>query len=108
MSIIHRICITFANCIARCFNPPPWLSEGLELPEDIYLLDTCLKDPSVHFFIHGQLQLKEHLVNFTAQEQVNLYKKGEPIARPLITLQNTMKLLNVRAAENNNYNIFLP
>ena len=76
MSIIHRICITFANCIARCFNPPPWLSEGLELPEDIYLLDTCLKDPSVHFFIHGQLQLKEHLVNFAAQEQVNLYKKG--------------------------------
>ena len=35
-------------------------------------------------------------------------KKGEPIARPLIILQNTMKLLNVRAAENNNYNIFLP
>ena len=35
MSIAYKICITFANCIARRFNPPPWLSEGLRLPEDI-------------------------------------------------------------------------
>ena len=35
MSNIYKICITFANCIARRFNPLPWLSEGVELPEDI-------------------------------------------------------------------------